>query len=633
MIYKLETSTRVVLQYFGLVLVLLLATYLRFNLIESQSLWYDEGNSAKMIFRSTMEIVSASAADVHPPGYYLLLKAWSGMMGGSEFALRSLSAFVGLVAVSGMYLIGKQIGNYMVGSLAALLGSVHPGLVYYSQEVRMYMVCTLLSVVLVYTSIRLRDEIKTNGAALFSIWRILFVLCGVAGLYIHYSFGFILVAINFACGYEIFTSDQETRKRLVLEFVCLQVGIVVLYIPWLSTAIEHLVSWPAERVSLSTEYATWELWSWLTFGPTVEVADIVLGLVCLGIIVVIGLASGRGRMVWIAMWMIAPVGLIVAFGLFSEAFEKFLVLAVPAAAIIAANGFERLIRFVYITGRILSLFAFGVVISCTYLSLDNMYHNESYRRDNYRLLVADMLYQYREGDAILLNAPNQAEVISYYYPSMENVFQVAQTRPFDPQKQIAELEAITDGYSRLIGVFWGEKQADPEAVVETWLNSHTFKTDESWYGQVRVATYDVAQEGYMKDIDGNFGDVIRLERYGINSREFSPEDVVQVTLDWSASREISSRYKIFIHLYDDINLPPVAQNDSEPVGGSMPTNLWAKSEIVTDMHGIYLPANVKKGIYTLAVGIYALDGGERLTVVGEQDMVDRIVLARIAIVE
>ena len=35
-----------------------------------------------------------------------------------------------------------------------------------------------------------------------------------------------MVAINFACGYEIFTSDQETRKRLVLEFVCLQVGIV-----------------------------------------------------------------------------------------------------------------------------------------------------------------------------------------------------------------------------------------------------------------------------------------------------------------------------------------------------------------------------------------------------------------------
>ena len=65
----------------------------------------------------------------------------------------------------------------------------------------------------------------------------------------------------------------------------------------------------------------------------------------------------------------------------------------------------------------------------------------------------------------------------------------------------------------------------------------------------------------------------------------------------------------------------------------MPTNLWAKSEIVTDMHGIYLPANVKKGIYTLAVGIYALDGGERLTVGGEQDMVDRIVLARLAIVE
>ncbi len=633
MIYKLENNARDVRQYFGLVLVILLATYLRFNLIESQSLWYDEGNSAKMIFRSAIEIVSASAADVHPPGYYLLLKVWSGMMGGSEFALRSLSAFAGVVAVSGIYLIGKQIGNYVVGSLAAILGSIHPSLVYYSQEVRMYMLCTLLGIVLVYSSIRLIEASKTNSVALVSIWRILFVLCGSAGLYVHYSFGFILVAINLACGYEIIRSDREYRRRLGLEFVCLQVGIVVLYTPWLSTAIEHLVYWPAERVSLSTEYAVWEVWSWLSFGPTIEIADIMPGLVCLGIVVAIGLASGRGRMVWIATWMIAPVGLILVFGLFSEAFEKFLVLAVPAVAIIAANGFERLIKYFYIPGRILSLVTFGMIISCTYLALDNMYHNEYYRRDDYRLLVGDMLYKYKEGDAILLNAPNQAEVISYYYPSMENVFQVARTRPFDPQKQIVELESIADGYSRLIGVFWGEKQADPEGVVEKWLNSHTFKTGERWYGQVRVATYDVAEEGYMQDIGGNFADVIRLERYGINSREFNPEDVVQVTLDWSASRAIRSRYKIFIHIYDDINLPPIAQNDSEPVGGSMPTNLWANNEIVTDMHGIYLPANVKEGVYTLAVGVYALDGGERLTVVGKQDMTDRIVLEKIAIVE
>ncbi|SVC54679.1 uncharacterized protein METZ01_LOCUS307533, partial [marine metagenome] len=57
MVYKLENSARVGLQYFGLLLIMLLATYLRFKLIESQSLWYDEGNSAKMIFRSANEIV------------------------------------------------------------------------------------------------------------------------------------------------------------------------------------------------------------------------------------------------------------------------------------------------------------------------------------------------------------------------------------------------------------------------------------------------------------------------------------------------------------------------------------------------------------------------------------------------
>ena len=633
MIYKLETSTRFFPRYFVIILVIFLATYLRFNLIESQSLWYDEGNSVKMISRSTMEIVSAAALDVHPPGYYILLKAWSVMVGGSEFVLRSLSAFVGLIAVSGMYLIGKIIGNYLVGILAAVLGSIHPGLIYYSQEVRMYMLCTLLSIVIVYISIKLRDESKKENTTLITIWRILFVLCGVAGLYVHYSFGFILVAINFACIYEMISMDRESRKKILIEFVCLQLGVVVLYIPWLPTAIEHLVSWPAERVSISTEYVVWEIWSWLSFGPTVEVGDIVLGLVCLGIVVTIGLVSGGGHMASIATWIIAPVGLILVFGLFSEAFEKFLVLAVPAVAIVAANGFERLIRYFYVPGRILSLFTFGMIISCTCLSLDNMYHNEYYRRDDYRSLVTDILYKYREGDAVLLNAPNQAEVISYYYPSMENVFQVARTRPFDTHKQIVELETIARSYSRLIGVFWGEKQADPEGVVEKWLNSETFKTTESWYGAIRVATYDVAEEVYMKEIDGNFDGVISLHRYGVNSREFRPGDVVQVTLDWSASTEINSRYKIFVHIYDDVDLPPIAQHDSEPVGGSMPTNLWENNDIVTDMHGIYIPANVKEGIYTLAVGIYAIEGGKRLTVVSEQNMADRVVLERISIVE
>ena len=633
MIDKLENSVGSNIRSIVVVLILLLATYLRFRLIDSQSLWYDEGNSARMILRSSEEIVASVAADVHPPAYYLLLKTWAGMIGGSEFGLRSLSAFAGLLVVSVMYVLGCKLGNHLVASLAGIIGAIHPGLVYYSQEVRMYMVCTLLSAILIYISVRLSSLRKIGRVFRVNLWHISFVLCATTGLYVHYAFGFILFAVYLEFAYEMLTIDRKYRRSFMLELVCLQVGILIFYMPWLSTAIEHLTSWPAERVSLPLVIAIWEVWNWLALGPTVEATETVLGLVCLGVIVVIGLARDSKNLFCIALWMIAPIGLILIFGLFSEAFEKFLVLSVPAVAIIAASGFARLIQHLYIPARILAFLILTIVLSYTYVSLDNLYYNEYYRRDDYRGVVANIVDDYRDGDAVLLNAPNQAEVIEYYYPSMAHVFPVARARPFDAEIQILELEEIASDHSRLKSVFWGDEQADPDGVVEQWLNSNAYKTSERWYGHVRLMEYNIAEERQMQEIDANFDEIVRLERYGLNSQLFRPGDVVQVTLDWSTARETSSRYKVFIHVYSNTNLPPVAQHDSEPVGGSMPTNIWVSNEVITDMHGVSLPSDIQVGEYTLAVGMYSVEDGERLRVIGDKNLSDRLVLTKISIVE
>jgi len=631
LIDKLEENIGLAVRLAVIVIVMLLATYLRFHLIDSQSLWYDEGNSARMILRSSREILSAAAADVHPPAYYLLLRVWAGMVGGSEFGLRSLSAFSGVVVVSGIYLIGYRLGKYLVGVLAGIIGAIHPGLVYYSQEVRMYMLCTLLGLILMYISMRLINFRKMNRFSSINFWHISFVICAAAGLYVHYSFGFILFAINLAFAYELVRISNKDRRSMLLEWISLQIGILILYMPWLSIAMDHLTSWPAERVHLPMAIAVWDVWTWLSLGPTIEAAETILGVVCLGTIVVIGLANER--IVWITLWIITPAGLIIGFGLFSEAFSKFLVLAVPAVAIIAANGFACLIEDFKIPGRVLALFTIAVVFNYTYLSLDNLYHNEYYRRDDYRAIVADILDNYRDGDAVLLNAPNQAEVIEYYYPTMTHVFPVARTRPLDAGAQVLELEKIASEHSRLMGVFWGNEQSDPDDVVESWLNSNTFKTSESWYGQVRLMEYYVAEESRMEDINMVFGGIVRLERYGLNKQVFKPGDVIQVILDWSAVREISSRYKVFVHVYVDDNSPPLAQHDSEPVGGSIPTNTWTSNQVITDMHGVALPGDIGIGDYTLAIGMYSIDDGERLRVVGEQDGIDRLILSEISVVE
>ena len=52
-----------------------------------------------MIQRPPATIVALSAADIHPPGYYLLLAAWAGLAGTSEFGLRALSALESVLTV------------------------------------------------------------------------------------------------------------------------------------------------------------------------------------------------------------------------------------------------------------------------------------------------------------------------------------------------------------------------------------------------------------------------------------------------------------------------------------------------------------------------------------------------------
>ena len=123
---------------------LLLAAFLRFYHLDASSLWNDEGNSWAMLARSFGEIAAAAAADIHPPGYYWLLKAWSLLFGDSALAMRSLSAVLGVILVALVAALarravrGRPAWRYFP-VVAALLAALNPFQIYYSQEARMYM--------------------------------------------------------------------------------------------------------------------------------------------------------------------------------------------------------------------------------------------------------------------------------------------------------------------------------------------------------------------------------------------------------------------------------------------------------------------------------------------------------------
>src|SRR5262249_21913135 len=152
---------------------------------------------------------------------------------------------------------------------------------------------------------------------------------------------------------------------------------------------------------------------------------------------------------------------------------------------------------------------------------------------------------------------------AYYHRAGAEVFPLPHARPLDPAETAAALAAIAADHKRLFVLYWGDQQADPEHMVEGWLNTHAFKAGETWFGQVRLATYPLATPAAAPAVQSGarFGEHITLEGYTLSADTLAGGDILQLTLFWRTDIVLDARYKVFVHLYADPTQPPVAQVD------------------------------------------------------------------------
>ncbi|MBN1992816.1 MAG: glycosyltransferase family 39 protein [Anaerolineae bacterium] len=113
----------------------------------------------------------------------------------------------------------------------------------------------------------------------------------------------------------------------------------------------------------------------------------------------------------------------------------------------------------------------------------------------------------------------------------------------------------------------------------------------------------------------NFGHLVRLIGYQLDTRRAYPGGRVPVTLYWQALAPIPASYQVFTHLESEAG--PAAQADGGPVCWSYPTTLWQPGQIIADQHAIPLPPSISPGTYPLKVGLYQADTGARLDVLDE----------------
>lgn len=198
--------------------------------ITKAALWLDEAFTAYIIKFNFLDIVRYTAADVHPPLYYWLVKLWSMIFGNSELALRSMSVFFGVIAITFGYLLIRRLFNIKSAQLSLLFMVLSPMFLRYAQEARMY---TLMVAIAISATYMLVLAMESKRRLHWVIYGILVSL----GMWTHYFSAIVWIVhwlwradvIRKSTGKKGFIKAFFSKDWLVAHFVA--TGVFLLWIP------------------------------------------------------------------------------------------------------------------------------------------------------------------------------------------------------------------------------------------------------------------------------------------------------------------------------------------------------------------------------------------------------------------
>ncbi|MFZ2125308.1 MAG: glycosyltransferase family 39 protein [Candidatus Saccharimonadales bacterium] len=215
-----------------------LAVYLAVTLwtITKSSIWFDEAFGAYLIRFDFFDIAKYTAADVHPPMSYWLLKLWSMMFGTGELALRSMSVFFGITAIILGYLLVKRLFGQKAAAMSLIFMALSPMLVRYGQEARMY---TLVATIALAATYALIFAMNSKRRLPWVIYGILVSL----GMWTHYFVAIVWLA------HWIWRADviRRTAKKgkfiksfFSKNWILSHLLAIGLFLPWLPYMLTQL---------------------------------------------------------------------------------------------------------------------------------------------------------------------------------------------------------------------------------------------------------------------------------------------------------------------------------------------------------------------------------------------------------
>ncbi len=248
-----------------LVLMLFLGIFFRFYNIDRKLYWHDEIYTSLRIFgysnqevteklfngrvigvedlqkfqrpnseKSLIDTINSLATEVpqHPPLYYAIARWWAQTFGYSIGTIRSLSAWISLLAFPAVYwLCWELFGTMVAGWVAIALIGISPFHVLYAQEARSF---SLWAVIILLSSAALLRAMRLKTKP---IWRFYGATLAL-GFYTFSLTG--LVAI--AHGIYLLTIEGFRLTKTVRDYLVASSAALVIFLPWLALIITNFAS-------------------------------------------------------------------------------------------------------------------------------------------------------------------------------------------------------------------------------------------------------------------------------------------------------------------------------------------------------------------------------------------------------
>ncbi len=405
-------------------------------------------------------------SDSSPPLYYLMLDAWTQLVGTSDWALRLFSIFLSIACIPILAALARQLGGRRAVIPACILFALAPESVFYSTEGRMYS----LVWVLVLSTAWLTLALHRRGAApgLLLLW----IVASAAGLLTHYFFAFVWGAL---CLWLLLHPHRLGRRMIVLAVAI--TGVLV--VPWYMLLPGSMSAWRVTRGWLNlvpgnfnARTAQFKIaWSYFSSvgdwsAPIDRMLMVVLLIAALAALWKAGrqAVGMRWQMLW--LWVIAAdLGLLVFDvwqGTYTRAVYRYAIAGMPAAFLLAAVGLARLPAAV--RGSVLA-----VIVILWIPGLRHIYTDDSRAGSPFREVAASLSARTDASDVIIVHSiPSGVLGIARYFQGAADI--APWVGQLGTRRIPEDVTALTDGKRRIFLVKIHEVgEPNPE---ETYLRDH-----------------------------------------------------------------------------------------------------------------------------------------------------------------